>query len=128
MVTKHGVEAQLEALGVTGPEKDKMAANFIPTSVEGKAVTGGKWRWESTPKIHSDIEFAMNEEYSYTWAGEHFTEIATYKPDMSGMLTISKSGGKVVKSDMTITKNFMINTFEIDGVSNSKATVIFTRA
>ena len=85
-------------LGVTGPEKDKMAANFIPTSVvtflpsiiimiinisshwtfntkyqiknrknfdinnqEGKAVTGGKWRWESTPKIHSDIEFAMNE-------------------------------------------------------------------
>ena len=25
------------------------------------------------------------------------------------MLTISKSGGKVVKSDMTITKNFMIN-------------------
>jgi len=128
MVTKHGVEAQLEALGVTGPEKDKMAANFIPTSVEGKAVTGGRWRWESTPKIHSDIEFAMNEEYSYTWAGEHFTEIATYKPDMSGMLTISKSGGKVVKSDMTITKNFMINTFEIDGVSNSKATVIFTRA
>merc|ERR1712110_701648 len=66
MVTKHGVEAQLEALGVTGPEKDKMAANFIPTSVEGKAVTGGRWRWESTPKIHSDIEFAMNEEYSYT--------------------------------------------------------------
>jgi len=128
MVTKHGVEAQLEALGVTGPEKDKMAANFIPTSVEGKAVTGGKWRWESTPKIHSDIEFAMNEEYSYTWAGEHFTEIATYKPDMSGMLLISKSGGKVVKSDMTITKNFMINTFEIDGVCNSKATVIFTRA
>ena len=64
------------------------------------------------------------------------------------MLTISKSGGKVVKSDMTITKNFMINvrfvffsflfldplahfllqTFEIDGLSNSKATVIFTRA
>ena len=83
-------------LGVTGPEKAKMAANFIPTSVvtflpsitfvhnnhqhinfqntkleilknfditnqEGKAVTGGRWRWESTPKIHSDIEFAMNE-------------------------------------------------------------------
>ena len=103
---------------------------------EGKAVSGGRWRWESTPKeIHTDIEFAMNEvlpsyqniiistwsqckidrrfegkvartresqdvslwacyelqEYSYSWAGETFTEIATYKPDMSGRLNKSTS-------------------------------------
>jgi len=129
MVTKQGVEAQLEALGMTGAEKAKAAANFIPTSVEGKALCGGRWRWESTPKeIHTDIEFAMNEEYSYTWAGETFTEIATYKPDMSGMLLVSKSSGKVVKSDMTVTKNFLITVFEIEGLANSRATVIFTRA
>ena len=25
-------------------------------------MSGGRWRWESTPKeIHTDIEFAMNE-------------------------------------------------------------------
>jgi len=77
---------------MTGVEKEKAAANFIPTSVEGKAVSGGRWRWESTPKeIHTDIEFAMNEEYSYSWAGETFTEIATYKPDMSGRLNKSTS-------------------------------------
>merc|ERR1712037_519380 len=53
MVTKHGVEAQLEALGMSGPEKAKAAANFIPTSVEGKALCGGRWKWESTPReIH----------------------------------------------------------------------------
>jgi len=128
MVTKQGVEAQLEALGMTGEEKAKAAANFIPTAVEGKALCGGRWRWESTPKeIHTDIEFAMNEEYSYTWAGETFTEIATYKPDMTGMLLVSKSGGKVVKSDMTVTKNFLITVFEIEGLANSRATVIFTR-
>ena len=39
----------------------KNTKNFDITNQEGKAVTGGKWRWESTPKIHSDIEFAMNE-------------------------------------------------------------------
>merc|ERR1712029_653114 len=90
LVTKQGVEAQLEALGVTGPDKAKMADNFIPTLVEGKAVTGGRWRWESTPKIHSDFDFAMNEEYSYTWAGETYMEIATYKPDMTGMLLATR--------------------------------------
>jgi len=116
-------------LGMTGAEKAKAAANFIPTSVEGKAVCGGRWRWESTPKeIHTDIEFAMNEEYSYSWAGETFTEIATYKPDMTGMLLVSKSGGKVIKSDMTFTKNFLITVWEIEGLANSRATVIFTRA
>jgi len=129
MVTNQGVEAQLEALGMTGAEKAKAAANFIPTSVEGKAVCGGRWRWESTPKeIHTDIEFAMNEEYSYSWAGETFSEIATYKPDMTGMLLVSKSGGKVIKSDMTFTKNFLITVWEIEGLANSRATVIFTRA
>ena len=24
-------------------------------------MNGGRWRWESTPKIHSDFDFAMNE-------------------------------------------------------------------
>ena len=29
---------------------------------EGKALCGGRWKWESTPReIHTDIEFAMNE-------------------------------------------------------------------
>jgi len=116
-------------LGVTGPDKAKMADNFIPTLVEGKAVTGGRWRWESTPKIHSDFDFAMNEEYSYTWAGETYKEIATYKPDMTGMLLATRGPhGHVIKSDMTFTKNFLVNVFEIEGLTNSRATVIFTRA
>merc|ERR1712107_375254 len=109
LVTKQGVEAQLEA--------------------EGKAVTGGRWRWESTPKIHSDFDFAMNEEYSYTWAGETYKEIATYKPDMTGMLLATRGPhGHVIKSDMTFTKNFLVNVFEIEGLANSRSTVIFTRA
>merc|ERR1712212_588340 len=129
MVTQAGVEAQLEALGMTGPDKAKMADNFIPTLVEGKALTGGRWRWESTPKIHSDFDFAMNEEYSYTWAGETYKEIATYKPDMTGMLLATRGPhGHVIKSDMTFTKNFLVNVFEIEGLANSRATVIFTRA
>merc|ERR1712047_66027 len=129
LVTKQGVEAQLEALRVTGPDKAKMADNFIPTLVEGKALTGGRWRWESTPKIHSDFDFAMNEEYSYTWAGETYKEIATYKPDMTGMLLATRGPhGHVIKSDMTFTKNFLVNVFEIEGLANSRATVIFTRA
>jgi len=117
LVTKQGVEAQLEALGVTGPDKAT------------KALTGGRWRWESTPKIHSDFDFAMNEEYSYTWAGETYMEIATYKPDMTGMLLATRGPhGHVIKSDMTFTKNFLVNVFEIEGLANSRATVIFTRA
>jgi hypothetical protein len=101
----------------------------LKTPLNIQAVCGGRWRWESTPKeIHTDIEFAMNEEYSYSWAGETFTEIATYKPDMTGMLLVSKSGGKVIKSDMTFTKNFLITVWEIEGLANSRATVIFTRA
>ena len=31
------------------------------------------------------------QEYSYSWAGETFTEIATYKPDMSGRHQLNKS-------------------------------------
>merc|ERR1712083_746119 len=129
LVVKKGVEAQLEAIGVSGSEKAKMTANYVPTSVEVNALSGGRWSWVGQPKeIHTDIEFAMNEEYSYCWAGQTFTEIATYKPDMSGMLLVSRSSGKVIKSDMTITKNFMITVFEIEGLANSRATVIFTRA
>ena len=72
-------------------------------------MSGGRWSWVGQPKeIHTDVEFAMNEvllllghaqgfmiawtmsllicqEYSYCWAGQTIREIASYKPDMSGV-------------------------------------------
>merc|ERR550517_1794897 len=112
LVVKEGVEAQLEAIGVSGPAKDKMVANYVPTFLEVKALGGGRWSWIGQPKdIHSDIEFAINEEYSYCWAGQTIREIASYKPDMSGLLLVGRVGERVIKTDMTVTKNFLVTVF-----------------
>jgi len=108
MVVKKGVEAQLEAIGVSGSEKDKMAANYV-TSVEVNALSGGRWSWVGQPKgIHTDIEFAMNEEYSYCWGDQTIREIASYKPDMSGLLLVGRAGERVIKTDVNVTKNFLV--------------------
>merc|ERR1719237_4770 len=129
LVVMKGVEAQLEAIGVSGPEKAKMAANYVPTTVEVNALSGGRWSWVGEPKeIHTDIEFAMNEEYSYSWTGQTVTEIASYKPDMSGLLLVGRVGDRVVKTDITVTKNFLVMETEYEDVAGSQAVCIFTRA
>jgi len=129
LVVKEGVEAQLEAIGVSGPAKDKMVANYVPTFLEVKALGGGRWSWIGQPKdIRSDIEFAIKEEYSYCWAGQTIREIASYKPDMSGLFLVGKVGERVIKTDMTVTKNFLVMEIEYKGIENTRAACIFTRA
>ena len=67
------------------------------------------------------------QEYSYCWAGQTIREIASYKPDMSGirclismmsfatyetgLLLVGRVGERVVKTDMTVTKNFLVMVF-----------------
>ena len=50
----------------------------------------------------------LPQEFRNTWHGEEYTEVATYKPDMTGWIFVSRMGGRVMETTMTVTKNFKI--------------------
>ena len=50
----------------------------------------------------------LPQEFRNTWHGEEYTEVAAYKPDMTGLVFVSRMGGRVMESTMTVTKNFHV--------------------
>jgi hypothetical protein len=86
-----------------------------------KALAAGRWSWKTEPEgSTAPIEFGINEvrpspcldyprqEYSYVWMGQNYSEVVAYKPDMTGMMFVSKVDGRALDTNLTVTKNFMI--------------------
>merc|ERR1719430_52532 len=97
-----------------------------PKHCELKPLGGGRWIFTAEGD-YPDIDFTMDEEYSYKWNGENITEVSTLTPDMKGFVTISKSGGKTTITEATVTKNFMILKTGIENLPNSTSTFIYIR-
>jgi len=126
LVAKQGLEAQLEALGITGKEKQRLLPIYFPRLQELKVLGDGAFHFMAEGDYPA-IKFFINEEYSYTWFGATYSEVTTWKPDMTGFLTVSKTGDKIARTVITTTKNFHVVEMEFDGLPNSKATAIYTR-
>lgn len=126
LVAQQGVEAQLTALGLSKEEKAKIAPIYLPVYSEIKQMGDGVWKYIAEGD-YPEVEFNFHEEYSYTWLGDTYTEVASYTPNMRGIMMVSRKGDKTAVSEMTYTKNFMVLTIEFLDLPNSAITAIYIR-
>ena len=50
-----------------------------------------------------------HQEFCYTWGGEDVIETATWRPNMTGHVMVSRIGGRVLITNTTVTKHFTIS-------------------
>lgn len=126
LVAQQGVESQMTALGMSKEERAKMAPIYLPVYNEIKPMGEGIWKYIAEGD-YPEVEFNFDKEYSYTWMGEKFDEVATYTPNMTGIIMVSKVGDKTCISEMTPTKNFLVLRTEFVDLANSAITAIYIR-
>merc|ERR1712126_138070 len=100
LVAQQGVDSQMTALGMSQEEKAKMAPIYLPVYNEIKPMGEGIWKYIAEGD-YPEVEFNFEKEYTYTWMGETFNEVATYTPNMRGLIMVSKVGQDMHLGDDT---------------------------